>query len=211
MKKHMRTRSVLTATAALALAVPLASCGDSDDDGSEASPAITGGTSQESTPAADDTASPSETTASADETGGTDGAEDAQAAEVAAAISLAESDAGGTAFEIDREDDGRWEISVAVDRDEIDVIVSADGTEVLDSRADGSADDDEVAALDAATVGLAEAIATALTEVPGRFDDASLDEEHGDFAWEVSIDRTDGDDVDVYVAVTSGEVLHVDR
>lgn len=127
------------------------------------------------------------------------------------AIDTAESEAGGTAYELDdQDDDDTWEVDVAVDDRSVEVTVSADGTQVVGTE-DDDLDDDDRRALAAATITLADAITTALAEVPGTFDDAELDADDGTFAWEVTIDVAPDDDVDVYVDVTTGTVLRVER
>lgn len=129
-----------------------------------------------------------------------------------AAIATAEQEAGGTAYELDdQDDDGTWEVDVAVGDRSVEVTVSADGSEVVRTDDDGRLDGDDRRALDAATTGLVDAITTALAEVDGTLDDVELDDEGGTFAWEVSIDEQGGGDVEVYVDVTTGKVLRVDR
>lgn len=195
----MRTRTSFTAVALLALAAPLVACGE--DTPPESQPAITSGTR----PATDGATTSDDGGAPA--TG--DDATDATTEDVYAAIGLAESEAGGTAFEVDREDDGTegWEVSVAVGDEEVDVDVDLAGTEVLGTDRDDDLDDDERAALAAATITLADAIRTALAEVDGVLDDVELDEEDGTGVWEVSV----GDDTEVYIDVATGDVLRVDQ
>lgn len=201
-------RSRAAAVAALLLAVPLVGCTADSDDAQPSTPAV-----DSPAPTADGSATP-EAPADGDpapdaRTGAEVGAENET---VATAIELAEATAGGTAFEVERTDaagDRVWEVSVAVDGAEIEVLVSLDGAQVLGSRPDGALSPDERAALDAATVTIAEAISTALAEVEGVLDEVDL-ERHGDgYAWEVGIDHGDGQDTDVYVDVASGEVLAV--
>lgn len=200
---HRTGRTALLAALGLSAALVLASCA--------------------STPPAEETAPAPEATADQAPAESTDAApEESAPAEpqgdgawlesVAAAIELAESEAGGVAYEIDDEDDDRaWEVHVAVGGDQWEVHVSADGSSVLSSERDDDVDSDDRAALDTAGISLLEAIEAAADEVGegAVFDDASLedDDDHGTFAWEVSFD----DDLEVYVDVTDGSILHVDR
>lgn len=129
---------------------------------------------------------------------------------VLAAIDLAVAEhEGAQAFELDDNDDG-WEVDVAVGDEEIEVRVSADGTQILSSERDGSVDSDDRAGLDAAGgFTLAEAVRAAITEYGGTapVDDASIsDEDGGTFAWEVGFT----DDVEVYLDIATGEVLRVE-
>lgn len=198
------TRSLLTVAAALTLSVPLAACGDTDEPTDQ--PAVTGGAQDETEPG--DAGNDAGTQGTTDDTGASpSGSQDA----LATAVSSAEDEAGGTAFEIDLEDDGEWEVSVAVGEEEVQVRVSADGSEVLDSRSDGTLDRDELAALEVATVPITEAVATALGEVGGTFDDADLDDDGGTVSWTVTIDRDGDDDVEVYVDIASGEILEIEN
>lgn len=206
-------RTPLALAAALALALPLAACG-SDDAEAPAGPAVTGG-AEEATPGADgsDGSEQSSTTAP-DEPGATDtdqpGAADGNLnAGAERAIALAEDEVGGTAFELDLEDDGpgQWEVSVAVDDEEHVVYVDLAGEELLRSAQVGPLDREHRAGLDAATISITEAIAIALDEADGIVDDVDLDDENGVLVWEVSID----DVAEVTIDVATGEVLQVDR
>lgn len=196
-------------SAIAALALTLAGCG-ADDADQPVEPSTGGGIQSEDVPGTTetDTASPSPDTTDAPET--TAGADEASGpnAGVYDAIALAEAETGGTAFEIDREDDDDegWEVSVAVGDEEVDVHINLAGTQVIEIDRDDDLDDDERAALEAATITLAEVIRTALAEVDGILDDVDLDDDEGTYAWEVNLD----DDIEVYVSVT-GEVLRIDR
>lgn len=205
----MRTSTkTLSVSAVAALALTLGACG-ADDATQPQERATSGGIQSEDVPgSADDTASPSANTTDAPESAMESDEDSGPNAGVYEAIDLAEAEVGGIAFEIDREDDGRggWEVSVVVDGEEIDVHVNLAGTEVLRTDRDGDLDAEERAALDAATITLADAIRTALGEVDGVIDDVDLDDDEGTYAWEVDLDG----DIEVYVSVT-GEVLRVDR
>ncbi|HLS48650.1 MAG TPA: PepSY domain-containing protein [Actinomycetaceae bacterium] len=212
----MRTSTAMSVSAAAALALTLAACGGDDAEQPPQPPA--GDIQSEDVPGATTEApaapSPDATDASPspEANGSTTGSSGDDAAGpnagVFAAIELAESEAGGTAFEINREDDEEegWEVSVAVGDDEVDVHLDPAGTEVLRTDRDDDLDDDERDALAAATITMADAIRIAFDEVDGALDDVDLDDENGTFAWEVNFEG----DTEVYVAVT-GEVLRVDR
>jgi uncharacterized membrane protein YkoI len=116
-----------------------------------------------------------------------------------AVIDTAEAHADATAYEIDQEDTST-DVDVAVGDRSVEVTVSADGTEVVGTEED-ELDADDRQALAEATVTLADAIATAVVQVPGTLDDAALDEDGGTVVWEVTVIET-GDDVEVFVDVS---------
>lgn len=200
----MRTPTrLLTTTALLLVVAPLAACGSADDgDADPGVPPVT--LPPTGTPTTDPTGQPTSGT----ETPGTppgDGAVNDGALE---AIALAEAEAGGTAYEIDRERnrDG-WEVAVAVDGIEIEVFVDLTGTEVLGTEREGSIDRDELDALAGATVSLADAIRTAVDETGSVLDEAEIDVDDGLAYWKVELE----DDSEVKVDVATGDVLEVDR
>ena len=124
-----------------------------------------------------------------------------------AAIATAEKAQGGTAYEVDDQDeDGTWEIDVAVKDKSVEVTVSADGSEVVSTDDEDDLDDDEREGLDSAKKGIGEAITTAMQEVDGTFDDAELEDEDEGHVWEVAVDTADGD-VEVRVDVVTGKVV----
>lgn len=213
----MTTTKHLTIALALTAALGLGACAQEDD-----APA---GGAEETTSVAQEGADDTQ----ADDTEADDATSDDAAGETAGgpvaapapvgegvaaamtAIATAETEAGGIAYEIDdQDDDGTWEVDVAVDDRSVEVTVSADGSTVEGTEED-DLDADDRAALDAASITLQEAIETAIGEVGGVLDDAELDEENGEYAWEVTVDGADSgdDDVEVRVAVT-GEVLSTD-
>lgn len=201
---HLRRahgRSATAATAVIALALPLAACSGGDDarpPGAE----VGDGTAETSEPPEVSPSGPDRGDGAAS-TPRTDGT-------VFDAVDLAETVAGGTAFEVEREnpDDGvDWEIAVAVDGEEVVVMVTPDGTEVLGSHPDGSVSADDQAGLDAAAVSLSQAITVALGEVEGVLDEVGLERYSDGYAWEVSVDGADGHHTDVHVDVATGEVL----
>lgn len=127
-----------------------------------------------------------------------------------AAIAGAEAETGGVAFGIDdQDDDGTWEVDVRVGDQHVEVTMSADG-QTVESTGEDDLDDDYRAGLDQATITLAEAIERATAEVGGTLDDAELDEDDGRYAWDVTVDAPDRDDVDVKIDVATGEIIEVD-
>lgn len=215
------TNRTLTAALALTLALGLAACGTDDTPsvstaGQAADEALDEATADSST---DDTTDDESTDDdAAEETTGDDsaaatdaGTSDDLTAAALAAIATAEAEAGGTAYEIDdQDDDGTWEIDVRVGDRSVEVTVSADGTTVVETEDNDDLDSDDLAALDAATITLTEAIEIAINEVGGILDDAELESDDGEQGWDVTVDTDAKDDVDVLVSVT-GEVITVDN
>ncbi|WP_298891125.1 PepSY domain-containing protein [uncultured Serinicoccus sp.] len=204
------SRAPRTTTAlALALALTLSACGGTGGatDGIEATAAPT---DDSSGTGGDDNAAGGTDTGDTDGQGtqGADAGDDVTAASLAA-IEVAQRETGGTAYEIDGDDDGTWEVDLRVDERSVTVEVDADGAVTRVEEDDLDAEDR--AAVDAAQVSLEEAITTAVDEVGGTLDDATLEEE-GDPSWEVSVDLGSGpgDDVDVRVDAVTGEVLSTD-
>ncbi|MFK5582289.1 PepSY domain-containing protein [Serinicoccus sp. LYQ131] len=217
-----RTRPHLTAALSLTLALGLSACGgdESSLDGvnadapvdmttdDAAAGATDGATATDGT--ADDAGSAGDQAASTDTAA--PAADDVTAAALAA-ISTAEDAVGGTAYEIDDQDgDGTWEVEVAVGDRSHEVTVSADGAQVVGTPEEDGLDADDAAALEAAQATLVGAIETAVDEVGGVLDGASLDEEDGSHRFEVELDRTGGDDDDITVVVdaATGEVVASD-
>lgn len=203
----MRSAATRTSVSALSLTVILAltGCGDGgseDDSGTPGGPPTeTAGADQGDDHQGDDQGGP--------DTGAALPSDVTQAA--LQAIATAEAEAGGTAYEIDDEDDDEaWEVGIAVDDRGVEVKVSADGTTVTGTDDDDDLNDERTG-LQQAQVGIADAIETAIAEVGGTLDDAELSDDDGRYAWEVTVDADGDDDVEVYVDITSGEVLGVDR
>lgn len=134
-------------------------------------------------------------------------------AAVTAAIDAAESESGGTAYEIDdQDDDDSWEIDLAKDGESIEVEVSADGK--VTDRDEDDLDADDRKAISSARTTIGQAIEKALAEVDGTFDGAELEEEGGTWSWQVSVDTggtgADDDDREVLVGTTDGKVTVTD-
>lgn len=202
-----------TLAAGAVLAIVLTACGDDDADddapppASEAAPPATTDPDPGPGPGPDG-GEPGATVTTGLETG--TGTAPAGADAWRAAITTAETDTGGVAFALDGERNG-WEVTVAVGDRGLEVQLGASGTDVLGSTDDDPLDADDRAAL-AGTVTLADAIATALVEVPGALDSAEADSGPGGASvWEVTVVAADGRDVEVAVDVATGEVLLVER
>lgn len=152
-------------------------------------------------------ASPSSTGTSSASPGAGTGA----AAVAGAVIAAEEAVAGGQAFEIDRKDEGGWEVKLAVGDREKEVDVSEDGSEVTPQEGDDQLDQEDRERIAQVQVPLENAVRTALDEVDGTLDGAQLDTEDGTTVWEVDVDDAEGTSVDVYVNVDNGSVVKVDR
>ena len=138
---------------------------------------------------------------------GQDGHPAGGGAEASRAASGSGEAAGGEGAD-EEDEDGSWEVDVAVDDRSVEVVVDASGVVVRTDNDD--LDEDDRAGLEAATISLSEAIELAIAEVGGYLDDVGLEEEDGEHYWEVALDGTDqGDDVEVKVSVT-GEIVDID-
>lgn len=200
-------RPVLSATAAIAVGFALTACGGSTDDQPAAETTTvqtteSGTTESETTTSGTTTTSTSSATAGAGDTAGR--------VDPIAAIGTAESEVDGIAYEIDdADDDGSWEVTVRTGDTAREVTIGPDGAVVRVE--DEQLDDDDRRALDAAQIGLGDAITTALNETGGILDDAEFEEDNGAFHIEVSVDATDrGDDVDVHIDPVSGDIVRID-
>lgn len=206
--KTTKTKTLTRTCIALAAGtLVLAAC--SDDSGSpvQSDPttdAPATATTEASTDPADNTDDAGES--SGDAEGESTPAGEGEHAGVLAAIQLAESETGGTAFEIDDTDGGDWEVHVASGDEELEVRISADGTQVIATEREGSLDASDRDGLAAATITISDAIRTAAEHGTGSLDDVDLDRQGGGFVWEVAFH----DDTEVYIDVVSGEVLRVD-
>ncbi len=196
--RSMRTRTA-TPALALALGLSLAACAGPGD-GNESDPGE--GDHLAGSPGGNSTAMPSAGTDDASP-GGQGG--DAGAAAVAA-ITAAEDEAGGAAFSLDDSDDnGSWEVDVAVGDATVTVEVDEAGEVV------GTEEDDlnpaVVQALDAAQVPLSEAVESVLADAGGTLNDAELEEKDGEFnTWAVTVSG-EGDVGTYRVDIATGEVV----
>lgn len=192
----MTKLSTLLAASAAAGALALAGCGNSEEE-----PQIED--AQPTTQAED--------TESADDAGGDDAAANEKGGSLEAAqaaIDLAEKEISGAAAEMDF-DDGRWEIDVIKGTEKHEVVVNAEGTEVLNKeKDDDQADQKDVDALKKAKTSLKDALRIAVDEKGGgTLDEADL-ETGSTPAWEIEVyPEGKTDSIDVYVSVTDGKIV----
>ena len=196
------TRTAIVALACAAL-LGLTACGGSTNPDEPVGPADTHTERSDDTSSSQTSQETSSSSSSDTSSAPTSSAASPTGDPVLAAITAAEDEAGGTAYEIDDQDeDGTWEIDVAKGDQSVEVEVGEDGTATAGD--DDDLDDEDRAGLDAAKIDLAEAIEAALKEADGTFDDAELEEENGTHHWKISVD-VNGNDTDVLVDVTTGK------
>ncbi|WP_127571126.1 PepSY domain-containing protein [Georgenia faecalis] len=130
--------------------------------------------------------------------------EDAAIGALAAAEAVSEN---GRAYELDRDDDeGAWQVHVAVDDLEREVEVSADGNTVVREEDEGPVDADDRARLDAASTSANEAAMTALTDIQGNVEEIELEGPEDAPVWRVEVRTTDGANVEVRVDAVTGDI-----
>lgn len=215
-------KTALTGTGVL-VALALAACGttaDNGDDGS-ASPEVDASSAVASTPATDDasgsasSSASTESSASASSTaaaagsGSATGPADVPAYAVIDAV--LEKYADGIVVAVDADDDDTtWEVDVVVGEEvkELDVTADGDITET-----DRDSDPEDVQKAKEAEVTAQQALDTAREGRDGvTLDEMDLDDDNGTLQWEVGFDREDGSDgPEVEIDATSGEVLTVDE
>jgi len=123
---------------------------------------------------------------------------------VVSAVVRAESDAGGRAFDLDREDDGTWQVHVAANGLAMDLRISADGGQVL-SRGDADTlDAEDRATLESAGTTMADAVRTAVAaHGGGSVEEVGIERAGGDSVWRVSFDAG----ADVSLSLADGSVV----
>ncbi|PKY70734.1 hypothetical protein CYJ40_03985 [Brevibacterium ravenspurgense] len=191
----MTKLSTLLAASAAAGALALAGCGNSEEE-----PQI-----EDAQPTTQAEGSSSESAAASGESQNEKGGSLDQAQ---AAIDLAEKEISGAAAEMDF-DDGRWEIDVIKGTEKHEVVVNAEGTEVLNKeKDDDQADQKDVDALKKAKTSLKDALRIAVDEKGGgTLDEADL-ETSSTPAWEIEVyPEGKTDSIDVYVSVTDGKIV----
>lgn len=188
-------------------------------DGAEDGPATTGeGTQTQvapettspspgaTSPGAATSAAPGQTSPAAGGATGTPPTGDANGD--AAVVTAVAAVPGSAATEIDYSSDRQgWEVELISGGTEYEVLVLADGSEVLDQREKGPADEEDRLAVESATVPLVEAIATAHQIINGDLEEASLEDEGDKPAWEVEIRSEGGDLSEVVIDAVSGEQI----
>lgn len=193
----------LALLAAVPLMLAMGACGDDDTGGTDG--ANDSADSSSSAPQVDGTGS------DANGAGGAEGTDD-EVIETVAATAAGAVD-GGIAFAVEREDDG-WDVEVVGPTGRrSDVVVSADGAEVVSGPTAESTSTDDLAEnnrlREAGAIDLAEALAAARAEVPtGPIDSIELDELDRAL-WEVEFDFTATARALKLDAVT-GEVVEVE-
>lgn len=215
MKPTCVRRPTLAALAVAALA--LTGCTPEDTTAEVVGPvdgATATGPAGEDTASATDSASPTDTASPTDaDTGSADAEPVSGAAGAATAIATAEGAVdGGRALLLDRVAEGEdWIVGVASGDTRQEVIVSADGEEVVELDEEIALTDDKVAELDRATVTLAEAVETAFGEVDGTLARAGdLGELNGVLTWVVQINEAGtGEVLDVGVDAENGTVTGI--
>ena len=115
--------------------------------------------------------------------------------------------AGSRAFAYSRDERDRYlEVSV-IDEGRVRVVIlDVAGSRVTGRENDGRLDRSDLAMFDAATVELADAIATALASVPGVVLEADLEDPRQSLVWDVRIRDDDGTQT-VLVDATTGEIV----
>ncbi|WP_087114707.1 PepSY domain-containing protein [Micrococcus luteus] len=212
-------KTALTGTGVL-VALALAACGttsDNGDDGS-ASPGVDASSSVANTPTTDDgsgSASSSASSAPASSTAPAAGGGSAtgQADEPAYAVidAVLERHGDGIIVAVDADDDDTtWEVDVVVGEEvkELDVTADGDITET-----DRDSDPEDVQKAKEAEVTAQQALDTAREGRDGvTLDEMDLDDDNGALQWAVEFDREDGSDgPEVKIDARSGEVLTVDE
>lgn len=197
----------LSATVALSLGLAACSSDDVENTVNDAQTAASE-VADEASDAVDDamddgaTDGTTESTTSADDgaAGASDrGVDGAQAARDTALSVVAEAgDTDGVVVSQDWDDDGHWDIDIVAGSTLHEIKVKGD--QVIERETDDVDDADTAAASAAVTID--DAIATALESTPGDLDEASYE----DGRWEIDIDTSTTNDVEVHVDANTGEV-----
>ncbi|WP_407319623.1 hypothetical protein UQW22_04145 [Isoptericola halotolerans] len=147
--------------------------------------------------------------AGTDDGGGSDAGSEAlgdRTTTALAAVATAEAEVEGAAYAIGDDDEGSsWEVDVALGDETVVASVDGTGGQVLGTETD-DLDDDDRAALDAASVGLPEAIQRVVGESGGTLEDAELETDGGVAHWKVSVLTSAGDEEEYLVDLIDGAV-----
>lgn len=181
---------------AAALALILAGCGGETDTEEAPAPATTEAQTEAGA-----------TRGSTDIATGGAGSTPAQDCDGSAAVETAiAAVAGSAAIELDYSDRRQArEVDVISGDIEHEVRVSPDGNEVIEQRESGPAESEDVTDLGTASVLMSDAIGTALAEVPGHVEEASLDDEEDMPVWEIEVEAEDGSTTDLLIDAVSGK------
>ena len=126
-----------------------------------------------------------------------------------AAITLAEQHAKGTAVELDDSDTGGWVVDVTSNNQVTEVIVNAEGTEVVGTRSDGRLDRDTRGELEDAKITIVDAINKASAEATGLIIGVDLDRRFRTAVWDVEF-LDGGVETTVSIDAKTGEVNNVE-
>jgi len=108
--------------------------------------------------------------------------------------------ADGFIISVDRDDDNdtHYEVDVVVNNEVEELEVTADGTISVD---ESEHDDDDVAEAEAATVTVVEALDQAFEQhQDASFDQIELDEDDGTLHWDIDLDGSDGEEIELEIA-----------
>ncbi|GLB67906.1 PepSY domain-containing protein [Arthrobacter mangrovi] len=114
---------------------------------------------------------------------------------------------GGDAMVLDfRNGTQAWRVDVVGADTDYRVLVSPDGSKVLEQHS-RAADPEDRSQLGQAKITMAEAMATAQQQASGQVSEASLDKENGKIVWKIEVTSTDGQSTDVLIDAVSGETV----
>lgn len=211
---HGQTPSRFITTAVVVL---LAGCSGDSDEGSTTPPEQETSTAAPSQPPATTTATPGGTTTTAPASTATAGqasptGEVSDVADAVAALQTAAAEVpNGQPFDMERDThqgDDVWEVKVASDGDEYELVVSIDGADVVDSEQKDSPDDD-VAKVDQAQVDAVTALQTAAAAEAGALDEMEIDsDDDAILRWEIELRRDDGSEVEISIDAMSGDIIN---
>lgn len=199
----MRIPKLLAIAAALTL---LAGCSDT-----ESTPTSPDG--QSATEAGGSTAAPmtdadQSTSSGSDDMAGSSAAPTSDNSGALAALQKAADAVSGEPFDMESDiRDGRdvWDVKVAVNGQEYELWISADGSEVVDQEQHGSPDDDVQKVGQAQTTAL-DALTAATQQHNGLLDEMEIDTDSGSVVWQIELDQPDGTSIELTVDATNGAV-----
>lgn len=114
---------------------------------------------------------------------------------------------GGDAMVLDfRNGTQAWRVDVIGADTDYRVLVSADGSKVLEQHS-RAAEPEDRSQLAQAKITMAEAMKTAQQQASGHISEVALDEENGTIVWKVEVTSTDGQRSEILVDAVSGEMV----
>ena len=201
-----RSRNLTTIAFAVGLALSIAAC-DSPEQGA---PTTAGPTQTQMAPGATPGTSPGTTPGAAAPGEGGAGGSPAAGGELNASAALLTALAavrGGDAIDLDfRPGSQAWRVDVIGADTEYRLLVSPDGSEVLEQHA-RAADPEHRSELQQARIPMSEAITIGQQQAGGEISEVSLDDENGKIVWKVEVISTDGQRTEVLVDAVSGEAV----